>query len=338
MSQSALDLGVDIGGTFTDVVLYDPLRGRLSIGKTLTTPDDPARGALAGLRAVLDRHRDAGPGHPPGDPRHDPGDERPDRAQGGRHGLRHHRRVSGRLRDRAPEAVRHVRPGAALPRAAGAPRPALRGRRSGSTPPGASAGRWTRARCRPWRRACGRRGGGRRHLPAAHLPGAGARAGPGGGPARGRPERPRSRSRRRSAPEIREYPRASTTVANAYVQHLTERYLERLQAGLRGPGLPRDALRHALPRGAGHGGHGRALPHPAAGVGPGRRRPGGRLPRQPAWARRRRGPGLRHGRHDGQGLPPRRRRGRASSAASRWRASTASSGAAACRSACPAST
>ncbi len=39
------------------------------------------------------------------------------------------------------------------------------------------------------------------------------------------------------APELREYERTSTTVANAYVQPLVERYLERLASGLRDLGL-----------------------------------------------------------------------------------------------------
>ena len=39
------------------------------------------------------------------------------------------------------------------------------------------------------------------------------------------------------APEIREYPRASTTVANAYVRPLAERYLDRLEARLRDLGI-----------------------------------------------------------------------------------------------------
>ena len=39
------------------------------------------------------------------------------------------------------------------------------------------------------------------------------------------------------APGMREYPRASTTIANAYVQPVTDRYLERLQAGLRSSGI-----------------------------------------------------------------------------------------------------
>jgi N-methylhydantoinase A len=41
-------------------------------------------------------------------------------------------------------------------------------------------------------------------------------------------------------PEIREYERTSTTVANVYVQPLAKRYLEQLTTELRAMGLPRD--------------------------------------------------------------------------------------------------
>ena len=51
----ALSLGIDIGGTFTDLVLHDPATGRTSIWKESTTPDDPSRGALAGALEVLRR-------------------------------------------------------------------------------------------------------------------------------------------------------------------------------------------------------------------------------------------------------------------------------------------
>ena len=46
-------VGVDIGGTFTDVVVLDETRGNLQIGKVSTTPDDQSTGfitALDGLR------------------------------------------------------------------------------------------------------------------------------------------------------------------------------------------------------------------------------------------------------------------------------------------------
>ena len=41
--------GLDIGGTFTDFVLYDGERRRISLHKCLTTPHDPSVAALAGL-------------------------------------------------------------------------------------------------------------------------------------------------------------------------------------------------------------------------------------------------------------------------------------------------
>src|SRR6185436_21124039 len=56
MSTAApLSLGIDIGGTFTDLVIHDPRDGRAVIWKESTTPDDPARGALLGTRRVLEK-------------------------------------------------------------------------------------------------------------------------------------------------------------------------------------------------------------------------------------------------------------------------------------------
>ena len=46
-------VGLDIGGTFTDVVMVDPARGRVARYKALTTPDDPALGALMALDSAL---------------------------------------------------------------------------------------------------------------------------------------------------------------------------------------------------------------------------------------------------------------------------------------------
>src|SRR4051794_37931996 len=51
-------LGVDVGGTFTDAVLFD---GRaLHTAKAPTTPEDQSRGVLAAVEAVLER-ADSGP-------------------------------------------------------------------------------------------------------------------------------------------------------------------------------------------------------------------------------------------------------------------------------------
>jgi len=50
-----LSLGIDIGGTFTDLVIHDPRDGRAVIWKESTTPDDPARGTLLGTCKVLEK-------------------------------------------------------------------------------------------------------------------------------------------------------------------------------------------------------------------------------------------------------------------------------------------
>lgn len=54
MSATAdLRLGVDIGGTFTDLVLHDPAADRIVLEKVLTTPDAPERAVLEGVGKIL---------------------------------------------------------------------------------------------------------------------------------------------------------------------------------------------------------------------------------------------------------------------------------------------
>lgn len=48
-----LSIGVDIGGTFTDLVMIDSLSGRLYNEKVLTTPQDPSLGVLDGIDRIL---------------------------------------------------------------------------------------------------------------------------------------------------------------------------------------------------------------------------------------------------------------------------------------------
>ena len=48
-------LAVDIGGTFTDVVLLDGASGRVVVDKTLTTPAAPLDGVRTGVRSLLAR-------------------------------------------------------------------------------------------------------------------------------------------------------------------------------------------------------------------------------------------------------------------------------------------
>lgn len=45
-------VGVDIGGTFTDFVVYEPENGRLWTFKRFSTPDDPARAVLEGIQSL----------------------------------------------------------------------------------------------------------------------------------------------------------------------------------------------------------------------------------------------------------------------------------------------
>jgi N-methylhydantoinase A len=48
-------VGIDVGGTFTDFVLYDPDAARLTHHKQPSTPDDPSRAVAEGLLALLDK-------------------------------------------------------------------------------------------------------------------------------------------------------------------------------------------------------------------------------------------------------------------------------------------
>ena len=50
-------IGIDIGGTFTDVALVEEATGRIGIAKVLTTPADFGRGVIDGIRRGLDEHR-----------------------------------------------------------------------------------------------------------------------------------------------------------------------------------------------------------------------------------------------------------------------------------------
>ncbi len=51
--EAAYRIGVDIGGTFTDVVLWDMAQTRTWNSKLLTTPDDPARAVMDGIARII---------------------------------------------------------------------------------------------------------------------------------------------------------------------------------------------------------------------------------------------------------------------------------------------
>ena len=52
-----IEIGIDVGGTFTDVVMIDRAAGRLHVAKTASTPQDQSIGILAGLKRLgVDPH------------------------------------------------------------------------------------------------------------------------------------------------------------------------------------------------------------------------------------------------------------------------------------------
>ena len=48
-------LGVDVGGTFTDLIYVDDEAGTILVHKLPTTPDDPSQGTVRGIRELLRR-------------------------------------------------------------------------------------------------------------------------------------------------------------------------------------------------------------------------------------------------------------------------------------------
>ncbi len=54
-SKERIAIGIDIGGTFTDFVVFDPTTGQLNTFKLLSTPNDPAEAVLKGLEIIRRR-------------------------------------------------------------------------------------------------------------------------------------------------------------------------------------------------------------------------------------------------------------------------------------------
>jgi N-methylhydantoinase A len=52
VSKHRIRIGVDIGGTFTDFVVFHPDTGQITTFKLLSTPDDPAKAVLQGLERI----------------------------------------------------------------------------------------------------------------------------------------------------------------------------------------------------------------------------------------------------------------------------------------------
>ena len=51
--QRRIRVGIDTGGTFTDVVAFDEDSGELVTTKTPSTPANPADGFIAGIEKIL---------------------------------------------------------------------------------------------------------------------------------------------------------------------------------------------------------------------------------------------------------------------------------------------
>ncbi len=47
--SSVKRIGIDVGNTFTDLILVDEEAGKITVDKIPSTPDDPARGVVEGI-------------------------------------------------------------------------------------------------------------------------------------------------------------------------------------------------------------------------------------------------------------------------------------------------
>ncbi len=49
MNEASLRIAADVGGTFTDVAVFDEITGRIRLGKSLTTPKKLVQGMQDGV-------------------------------------------------------------------------------------------------------------------------------------------------------------------------------------------------------------------------------------------------------------------------------------------------
>ena len=120
---ATLRLAADIGGTFTDIAVFDDTTGALTFGKALSTPQHLVDGINAGVEKAGSDYALGRPVPARLDHRHqhDPrAHRRQDRAA-------HHRGLSRHLRDRPHQPARRLQSVLPEARAAGRARAALRG-------------------------------------------------------------------------------------------------------------------------------------------------------------------------------------------------------------------
>ena len=303
-TRVAYRLGCDVGGTFTDFVLYNERSGAIHVEKCLTTPADPSVAILEGLRSfdsidpehVARTRRIAHATTLVANANH--------RAQGRMHRAARDPRLPRRARASPPRPGDDLRAlgrstGAAGPEASADPHRRAHLQRRQRPSPGSSGG--DRGGCRPHAGAGG--GLGRDRLPAlVRQPR--ERAGGGAPPARARP-RDRGDHLRRGA--------AADQGVRAHQHHGGQRLREAARPAL--PRQPRRRTRaHRICRAAAgdalqrrprlYRDRGRlpAATHRVGSGGGGHRRAPDR-----AGARAAGGAVVRHGRDDGEGVPHPRR-------------------------------
>ena len=167
-------IGVDVGGTFTDLVYADTEAGETAVHKVSTTPDDPSRGVVAGLIGALRQVRHPARDHRHGVPRHHHRHQRHPRARRRGHRHDHDRRLSRHPAHRPPPAAAALLDHAGHPLAgpaAGQAPPSQDGEGAAGAAQGRGAGAARRGRRAPGRaRAEGSGRAGDRHLLPVLLP------------------------------------------------------------------------------------------------------------------------------------------------------------------------
>ena len=139
-----LVVGIDTGGTFTDMVVFDPATGHVDSLKTSSTPATPGQAIVNALDEGGDRGRRARDVHA----RHDRRHERADRAHRVQGRVRHDDGIRGHALHPAHQPQGALRPAldasrSRSSRAAGS----ASGSTSGSTPTAPRSGPSTRTRC-----------------------------------------------------------------------------------------------------------------------------------------------------------------------------------------------
>ena len=54
--MDTFSVGIDVGGTFTDIVLYNLSNQKYEVFKTPSTPQDPSIGFMSGLQDILEKN------------------------------------------------------------------------------------------------------------------------------------------------------------------------------------------------------------------------------------------------------------------------------------------